>query len=269
MTVDWRQVEALDRVNIGMHGLEQSQPDVVAHLALRARLDEVGQTAPALAVASTVVATFNCPVVPLHKRTLEPVGEALATLDALCDWYSERPTDAAGVTTGPRGSWTLVGVHAESWQQWLQGWLLPLIGVTGEYQDGDGLTKERKDLRPYGRVAYIPWQAPEQTSAWTSGVLRGSDLGYRQARELLVERERANDAGGWGLLSVLPDDRGRLAKFTGKRLAEGVQVLADNATVPVYATRRGGWTLNLTGFPDTAPETVAPPWFASTLGAKY
>jgi hypothetical protein len=271
VSVNWRSpdlADALSRVNIGAHGLEHAQPDVVEHLAQRARLAEVAADAAAMAAASMVVGTFHTPVVPLERRTLEPAGEALATLDALCDWYSERPRDAAGVATGPQGrEWTLVGVHVESWQGWLE-WLVGVASVVESYADSYDRQTERRDLKPYGRPAYVPWTAPTQASAWTSGVLRGQDLGFRQARELLVAHGRENDAGGWVLLSVGADDRGRLPKFPGRRLADGVQVLADGAVVPVYAARPGGWEAVMAGFPDTAPEAVAPGWFARELGAR-
>jgi hypothetical protein len=264
VTVDWSRVEALQRTEIGRY---TDQPEVTAHLDRRARMAALLPSAPALPVAVQLVNLFGQPAIPLDRRTLEPLGDPITTEDGLLDWWAERPVDHVGVATGPRGAWTMAAVKAETMQGWLD-WLVGVAGVTSEYEDGYGRIAERKELRPYGRPGAVIWTSGGLPPSWASGVLRGNDLGYHQAAQILRERQRALDRGGWLLFAVPADEKGRLPRFAGKRLAADVHVLGDGAVVPVWSQARGGWTATLTGFPDATAETVAPPWFASILGAK-
>jgi hypothetical protein len=268
MTVDWTSPAIVDAFSRRDLGLYSPQPDVAAQLERRARTAALTSTSPALPVAVQLVDMFGQQVIPTDRRTGEPTGSAIATVDGLLSHFEDRPVDHVAVATGPRGGWTLVAVEVATTQAWVD-WLVGVSGVSWERKVEDGQTRIEKDLRPVGQPGMVAWAGPDRAESWSSGALRGSDLDYHQAGEVLRERQRQRDRGGWVLFSVLADGRGRLPRFSGKRLVTGVKVMATGDLVPVYATRPGGWTLSLTGFPDGTLERACPPWFAAELGARY
>lgn len=265
MTVDWSAVEALQRTEIGAYS---PQPGVDAFLARRARMAALALLSPALPVAAQLVDVFGQAVLPTDRRSGQPTGNAIGTVEGLLDWWEERPTDHAAIATGPRGGWTLVAVECSTTQRWVD-WLIEVSGVVTERAVEDHQVRAEKSLRSVGQAGMVFWEGPDRAESWSSGVLRGSDLGYRQAGEVLRERQRARDRGGWALFSVLPDERGRLPRFAGKRLAQGVKVVPTGDAVPVYATRPGGWRLVLAGYPDRTVEAACPPWFVRELGGRW
>jgi hypothetical protein len=161
----------------------------------------------------------------------------------------------------------LVGVAIASVAGWI-GWLHEVAGTATEYLDGDDRVQLRRDLRPVGVPGAVLWQAAAQPqSAWASPVLQGREV--NQAGQVLRERQQSRDQGGWLVFRVGPDERGRMARFSGRRLSSEVHVLADRSAIPVWSSAPGGWVLTLVGWPEQTEEAAAPPWFIERLGGRW
>jgi hypothetical protein len=264
VSVNWRGPDvsaALSRTNIGLYAQDA---EVQRQLEERDRLAELATYAPAVTTAAQLLGMFNQPSIPLHPKSLTVMHDRpLATVEAICDWYAERPRDHLGVMTGAG----LVGVAISTVGGW-QDWLLSVAGTATEYLDGDDRVQVRKDVRPYGVPGAVLWQAPtHHQTAWTSPVLQGREV--NQAGQVLGQRLASRDQGGWLIFRVGPDDRGRMARFPGKRLSSEVHVLADRSAVPVWSSAPGGWVLTLVGWPEQTEEAAAPPWFIEHLGGRW
>jgi hypothetical protein len=264
VSVNWRGPDvsdALARTNIGLYSQDA---EVQRQLEERDRLAELATYAPAVTTASQLLGMFNQPTIPLHPKSLEPMDDRpLATVEAICDWFAERPRDHLGVVTGAG----LVGVAIASVAGWI-GWLHEVAGTATEYLDGDDRVQLRKDLRPVGVPGAVLWQAQaQQQTAWASPVLQGREV--NQAGQVLSQRLQSRDQGGWLIFRVGPDERGRMPRFSGRRLSSEVHTLADRSAVPVWSSAPGGWVLTLVGWPGPTEEDLCPPWFVECLGGRW
>jgi hypothetical protein len=262
--VDWTQPAIVDAFSRGQLGLYSQDEEVNRQLAERERLAELASYAPAVTTAAQLLGMFNQPTIPLHPKSLEPMDEQpLGTVEAICDWFAERPRDHLGVMTGAG----LVGVAISSVTGWLDWLHQSPAAVVSTYVDGSDKVLERKHVRPYGIPGAVLWQLPQQPTAWASPVLQGRAV--NQAGQLLAQRQQSRDQGGWLVFRVGPDDRGRMPRFSGRRLSSEVHVLADRSAVPVWSSAPGGWVLTLAGWPGPTEADLCPPWFVEVLGGRY
>lgn len=266
MAVNWQAPDLRDALSRTDAGRFVHQPEVEAFLARRARHAALAELCPALANASTVLGTFNCPVQPLDRRTLQPSGPTLATTDELLAHFEDRPRDFAAVETGPRGSWSLVAVEASSWQGWLD-WLTGVAGVRSTRLLEDGLRAPANDLRFYGRPGALVWDRPPRRVVIDYGVAIGT-RGEAEQAAAAQQRSRDVDHGGYLVWAALTDERGRLPRFKDRRVHDHVRVLGDGSLLPIFADDERG-TLALRGWADPVPDAAPPPWFVSVLGGRY
>jgi hypothetical protein len=263
--VDWSQhADGMGRIGIGQY---YDQPDVDRHLAQRARYAELESYCPALPIAWTTLTILGQPLV-ICSPQLQPLGDPITDGEVLLDVLAETPRAAVGTPTGSRGGYSIVAIRCETWAA-LHYWLMDNTTTSYTVENSYEQQETRKVGRDCGKFGLVQFQQSAQPMM-RSITLVGNSASVREQAVAFARQPARPDVGGWATFSAVPDHKGRLPSFKGRRLADGLQVLPDGGVLPVWWRDPGGRVAVLESLP-VNPEgnEGAPPWFASLLGGRF
>lgn len=246
-------------------GVPRAEESVdVRQVALIERADELARTSPPGKAAFESLWTHATAPVPLDPKRDVPSGKPLTDVEAVFEWWSERPADGCGFVTGPQPGRThsVLAVAVSTWSAWT-AWRAENAEVVTRIGDY-GHKSEHREARVIGSPVFIKWakrSAPGVRVLPLDAQATEAMDGVRTV-EVVARLGGGQDRGGWVLWHVEGHPR-----WTRRQLAAGLVVLEPGAVVPaVVMVKPGGWHLASEGGPpDLLP---LPDWLAGKFGMR-
>ncbi len=247
---------------------------------LREEVQALERFAPSLGTAAALV-TYGFPVVPVDRDTLTAVGrEPLRDLAAVLEHWTHSRADGVAALAGaqPTGD-VLVAVRTTrtAWAAWLREHAIDRLSFT----DDDGREVVRENPRPLGAPVAVRWSPPPArprtiAAAGMAAIVRefsAAALDPARAAERQPLMLAWNVATAWSVMptveaSAVHGGVRRLPKFKSRKLASGVELLANGEPIPWHVIRPDGWTVA----GDRVPLTMAdglPPWLFDAFGGRW
>ncbi len=247
---------------------------------LREEVQALQAFAPSLGVAAALVG-FGFPVVPVDRDALTAVGrEPLRDLAAVLAHWSSSRADGVAVLAGaqPNGDVLLcVRTTRTAWTEWLREHAVERLS----FPDDDGREVVRENGRPLGAPVAVRWSPPPPRPRTIAA--RGLAAIVREFDAAVLDPARAADrqpllvtwnvAAVWSVMptvgaSAVHGGVRSLPRFKSRKLAPGVELLANGEPLPWHVARADGWTVAGARVPVAMAEGL-PPWLFDAFGGRW
>jgi hypothetical protein len=234
------------------------------------RQQQLATLAPGVAVAWQLTRGLKLPATPLDPVSLTPAGEAITDPLATLDHWQANPAHATGIRLGVHrdGAVGLVGLKADSWGQW-RAWLREFAvdsRVRPWSDEGERGELERTG-RPLGGPTLVVWTAPEGPPM--KAFSAKGDAQLREGVEWWRKINTPPDRGGFLCWTASSAD-GRLPVLARHALGDGLQLLASDDVLPLWAATPDNWKLKQSGsIREPDPVRDIPGWLLEVFGAKW